>query len=159
MPRNGVEGISSVSSGLTGKLFGNGNKAWGASSSETSHSSSDALKIPNVTENYLLQYQNHLGNCFSLNRLINDKATLSAERISEAPSGAPLGFLKTSASEYNDAIDIDNPWVSVKLEASSISKSSTSSVLTLSEILSGDVEYGLALASVVAKNFNYWVLL
>lgn len=45
VPLSGVTGISSESSGLTGQLFGNGNKACGASFSETNHSNSDALKL------------------------------------------------------------------------------------------------------------------
>lgn len=43
VPRKGVTGISSESSGLTGQLFGNGKRACGASSSETNHSNSEAL--------------------------------------------------------------------------------------------------------------------
>lgn len=46
---------------------------------------------------------------------------------------------------------MDRPLLSTRFDASSISKSSTPSVLILSEILSGVVEPGLTLASVVAK--------
>lgn len=44
VPRKGVAGISSESSGLTGQLFGKGKRAWGASFSDTNHSSSEALR-------------------------------------------------------------------------------------------------------------------
>lgn len=74
----------------------------------------------------------YLGKCFSLNLLIKDKATPSAESISEAPSGAPLDLLSRSASEYKEAIDIESPLLSTKLAASSISMS-ISSELSVSE--------------------------
>lgn len=84
----------------------------------------------------------------SLNLLINEIATPSADITSEAPSGAPLRFM-TSASEKREAMDIDRPALSFRFEAWLISKSSTSSELESSDKLSGDVEQGLTL--VVAK--------
>lgn len=130
VPLNNVEGVNSESSGLTGQLFGRGKRAWGASSSDTNHSKSEAL-----------------GNCFSLNLLINDNATPSAEKTSEAPSGTPRGLFKTSASEYKEAIDAERPWSSERFDASSISKSSTSSELSESERVSGVVEQGLTVVA------------
>lgn len=88
------------------------------------------------------------GNCFSLNLLISDSATPSAERISEAPSGAPLGRFNRSASEYKEAIDIERSQFSDKLEASLISTSSTPSELMLKVQLPTDDEEELV--SVVA---------
>lgn len=82
----------------------------------------------------------YLGNCFSLNLLISDSATPSAERISDAPSGAPRGRFSKSASEYKEAIDIERPQFSVRLDASFISTSSTPSELTLNVQLPTDDE-------------------
>lgn len=137
VPLRDVGAVISASSGLTGKLFGMGNNSWGASSSDTSHSKSEAL-----------------GSCFFLNCFSKDNATFSAFT---ADSDVSLLSFEMSASEYKDAMETDMSefFKFFKLLSSSISKSSTSSVDMLSDGVSGEVLKGLKLWSVAATTKCY----
>ena len=126
VPLSGIVRASSISisSGLTGQLFGIGNKRCGASFSETNHCSSLAL-----------------GSCFSLKRLIRDRATPSADTLLSFKLESVNLAARDSASENNDAVDADIPPFFNLCSSSN----SESSVGTLSEELLEDVDNGLTL--------------
>lgn len=126
VPLNGIVRASSISisSGLTGQLFGIGNKRCGASFSETSHCSSLAL-----------------GSCFSLKRLMRDRATPSADMLLSLTLESVANLAARDSASENDAVDADMPPF-LNLRSSS---SSESSVDTLSEELPEDVDNGLTL--------------